>query len=56
LVLARLRRNSPTLTEILEPDTVDRTIEKLFPPSKRSKSELQLQEEDWNEDWNVTAM
>lgn len=56
LVLARLRRNSPTLTEILEPDTVDRMIEKLFPPSKRNKSELQLQEEDWNEDWNITAM
>jgi len=54
IVLNRLRRSTPTLTEMLEIDVVDRTIGKLFPSAKRRKNELQVQEMEWNEDWNVT--
>jgi len=53
LVLNKLRRNTPTLTETLDKDVLEETLTKLFPKAKIEK-ERQIEETEWNDEWNVS--
>lgn len=41
IVMNRLRRNTPTLTEMIEKEVLENTLSELFPMAKKIKDELE---------------
>lgn len=55
IVMSRLRRTAPALTETLEKRVLDDTLSKLFPNSQIEKGESIETINDWQEEWDVSV-
>lgn len=54
IVLNKLRRNTPTLTEMLDKNILEDTLGQLFPKALKRKNEMVI-DIDWDEDWDISA-
>ncbi|KMQ89040.1 reverse transcriptase [Lasius niger] len=54
LVLSRLRRSSPSLSEMLEPEVLDRLLDGLFPRGLERDAPGDWGSFRWNEEWSIS--
>lgn len=54
IMMNRLRRTAPALTETLEKRVLDDTLSKLFPKSRIDKGEPIEMDIDWQEEWDIS--
>lgn len=55
IVMSKLRRNTPTLSEMLDKDVLEDTLGQLFPNALKRKGIQTEMDMDWNEDWDIRA-
>lgn len=56
LVTNKLRRNAPRITEMLEANVLNNTLDELFPKARAEKGRIAELEENWREDWDISPM
>lgn len=55
IVMNKLRRNTPTLTEMLDKNILEDTLRQLFPKALKKKSGMEI-DIDWDENWDISAL
>lgn len=55
IVMNKLRRNTPMLTEMLDKNILEETLGQLFPKAQKRKGRQIEADTDWNDDWDIST-